>query len=170
MDIALVVAVAENGVIGDRGGMPWRLPSDLKRFKATTMGKPVIMGRKTWETIGKALPGRTNIVVTRKEGYQARGADVVRSLDDAVKLARVRSRCQAGGEEICIIGGGQIYSETMAFADRLYVTHVKARPEGDTIFPAIDPAEWMVVSSEPIEAGERDSAEMQFVVYERRKD
>ncbi|MCB1455229.1 MAG: dihydrofolate reductase [Nitratireductor sp.] len=169
MEIALVVAVAENGVIGADGGLPWRLPSDLKRFKAVTMGKPVIMGRKTWQSIGKPLPGRANIVVTRDGGFQADGADVTTSLDDAITLATVRARCSAGLGEICIIGGGRIYAEAMELADRLHVTHVKAAPEGDTFFPEIDPAEWTAVSSEEIEAGERDSAAMRYVVYERNR-
>lgn len=169
MEIALVVAVGENGVIGADGGLPWRLPSDLKRFKAITMGKPIIMGRKTWQSIGKALPGRANIVVTRDGEFRAEGADVTSSLEDAITLAGVRARCSGGAGEICIIGGGKIYADAMALADRLYVTHVKAAPQGDTFFPAIDPDVWQVVSTEKIEASERDSAQMQFVVYERSR-
>ena len=169
MEIALVVAVGENGVIGADGGLPWRLPSDLKRFKSVTMGKPIIMGRKTWQSIGKALPGRANIVVTRDGEFRAEGADVTSSLEDAITLAGVRARCSGGAGEICIIGGGKIYADAMALADRLYVTHVKAAPQGDTFFPAIDPDVWQVVSTEKIEASERDSAQMQFVVYERSR-
>ncbi|MEZ5792007.1 MAG: dihydrofolate reductase [Nitratireductor sp.] len=169
MEIALVVAVGENGVIGADGGLPWRLPSDLKRFKSVTMGKPIIMGRKTWQSIGKALPGRANIVVTRDGEFRAEGADVTSSLEDAITLAGVRARCSGGAGEICIIGGGRIYADAMALADRLYVTHVKAAPQGDTFFPAIDPDVWQVVSTEKIEASERDSAQMQFVVYERSR-
>ncbi|RWE32124.1 dihydrofolate reductase, partial [Mesorhizobium sp.] len=105
MDIAIYVAIAENGVIGREGGLPWRLSSDLKRFKSDTMGKPIIMGRKTYEGIGRPLPGRLNIVVTRDKTWRAEGIEVAHSLDEAVTLAKVRGRCMAGAEEICVVGG-----------------------------------------------------------------
>ncbi|MFZ1813929.1 MAG: dihydrofolate reductase [Rhizobiaceae bacterium] len=168
MELALVVAMADNGIIGAEGGLPWRLPSDLKRFKATTMGKPIVMGRKTWESIGKPLPGRINIVISRDPDFRAVGADVVRSLDDAITLASVRARCLAGIQEVCVIGGGQIYMEAMPLADRLYVTHVKARPNGDTSFPEIDATQWAPVRREEIERSAKDSADMQFTIYQRR--
>lgn len=163
MKITIYVAMAENNVIGKDGGMPWRLSTDLQRFKASTLGKPIIMGRKTWESFPKRpLPGRRNIVITREQAYQAEGADVVGSLDDALALAR-----SSDGSDICIIGGGQIYAQAMSIADRLDVTHVLARPEGDTTFPGIDPNVWQVVSSTDYPAGEKDSHATRHVVYER---
>ncbi len=110
MDVAVYVAIAENGVIGRDGGLPWRLSTDLKRFKADTMGKPIIMGRKTYEGIGRPLPGRLNIVVTRDKDWRAEGIEVVHSLDDAIQLAKARA---AGADEVCIIGGGQIYAQAL---------------------------------------------------------
>ena len=171
MDVAIYVAIAENGVIGSRGGLPWRLSSDLKRFKAETMGKPIVMGRKTWESFPKRpLPGRLNIVVTRDPSYRAEGAEVVHSFQDALALARTRGRCLPGAtEEICVIGGGDIYAQALPLADRLHVTLVKASVEGDTRFPPIDPAVWEATSSEDIPAGEKDSHATRAVVYERRK-
>ncbi len=164
--IALVVAIAGNGVIGVKGGLPWRLPSDLKRFKAMTMGKPVIMGRKTWESVGRPLPGRLNIVVTSNPDLRLEGARTANSLDRALDIAKAGNP-EAG--EICIIGGGHIYAEALPIADRLHVTHVLADVEGDTYFPAIDPRQWEPVVREEIPRGERDSAPMLFVTYERRR-
>ena len=170
MRITLVVAVAENGVIGRDGGLPWRLSTDMKRFKETTMGKPVVMGRKTWESFPrKPLPGRHNIVVTRDRTYRAEGADVVGSLADAFRLARTRGRCAPGADEICVIGGGEIYTQSMAQADRHDVTHVLTSPDGDTRFPPIDPESWVVVSSTDWPAGEKDSHPTRHVIYERRR-
>jgi dihydrofolate reductase len=169
MDIAIYAAVARNGVIGRDGGLPWRLSSDLRRFKTDTMGKPIIMGRKTWEGLGRALPGRLNIVVTRDRNFAAEGAEVVSSLEDAVTLARARGRCMAGPpDEICVIGGGEIYRLALPIADRLMITHVEAEPEGDTTFPAIDPATWRIARTEAHPAGEKDSHATVFSVYVRR--
>lgn len=169
MLVSIHVAIAENGVIGREGGLPWRLSTDLKRFKADTLGKPVVMGRKTWESFPKRpLPERLNIVVTRDPSYRVEGAEVVASLEDALALARVRGRCMAGADEICVIGGGQIYAQALPLADKLHVTHVLASIDGDTSFPSIDPATWRVVSSEDIPAGEKDSHPTRHVVYERR--
>ncbi|SEB39833.1 dihydrofolate reductase [Nitratireductor aquibiodomus] len=164
MSVELVVAMAQNGVIGRDGDLPWRLSTDLKRFKAITMGKPVIMGRKTWDSIGKPLPGRRNIVVTRQADYTAEGAECVSSLDVALALA-------AGGEagaDVCVIGGGQVYAEAIDKADRLHVTHVDAQIEGDTVFPEIDPEIWEEVSREEVPAGEKDVYATSYVVYQRR--
>lgn len=170
MHIALFAAVADNGVIGRDNGLPWRLSTDMKRFKATTMGKPLVMGRRTWESFPKRpLPGRPNIVVTRDRDFRADGADVVHSLDEALTLARVRARCIAGADEICVIGGGRVYAQAMSVADRLYITHVLASLEGDTHFPPIDPAVWEAVSVEEHPAGEKDSHATRFVVYHRRR-
>jgi dihydrofolate reductase len=160
--IGLVAAVAINGVIGAEGGLPWRLPSDLKRFKAVTMGKPVIMGRKTHQSIGRPLPGRRNIVVTRSQAFAAAGVEVAHSLDEAIAMAG-----NGDAAEVCVIGGGELYRQALPIADRLYITHVMAEPEGDTLFPPIHQEQWLPVSSEVIEAGENDSAQMRFVVYER---
>ncbi len=164
MSVELVVAMAQNGVIGRDGDLPWRLSTDLKRFKAITMGKPVIMGRKTWESIGKPLPGRRNIVVTRQADYTAEGAECVSSLDVALALAAGG----AAGADVCVIGGGQIYAEAIDKADRLHVTHVDARIDGDTVFPEIAPEIWEEVSREEVPAGEKDVYATSYVVYQRR--
>ena len=170
MDVVIHVAIAENGVIGRDGGLPWRLSTDLKRFKAETMGRPIVMGRKTWESFPKRpLPGRLNIVVTRDPAYRAEGAEVVHSLQYALTLARIKGRCMAGIGEICVVGGGEIYAQALPLADRLSVTHVEAAVEGDTRFPAIDPEIWRVVSAENVPAGEKDSHATRHVVYERRQ-
>ena len=170
MDIAIYVAIAENGVIGREGGLPWRLSTDLKRFKADTMGKPIIMGRKTYEGIGRPLPGRLNIVVTRDKAWRAEGIEVAHSLGDAIALAKVRGRCMAGAEEICVVGGGEIYAQALPLADRLHVTHVLASVDGDAHFPPIDPNTWKVISAEDFPAGEKDSHDTRYTVYERRRD
>lgn len=136
MKLAIYVAIAENGVIGREGGLPWRLSTDLKRFKADTMGKPIVVGRKTWESFPRRpLPGRLNIVVTRDKQFRAEGAEVVGSLADAITLATARARCMVGADEICVVGGGEIYREALPMADRLHVTHVLAEIDGDTRFP-----------------------------------
>jgi dihydrofolate reductase len=168
MKLAIYVAIAENGVIGLDNGLPWKLSTDLRRFKATTMGKPIIMGRKTWQSIGRPLPGRLNIVVTRDPQFRAEGAEIVRSLDDGLKLAEVRGRCMASADEVCVVGGGEIYRQALPVADRLYVTHVLASPDGDTRFPPIDPEIWEAVSTEEFPAGDRDTHATRYTVYERR--
>jgi dihydrofolate reductase len=168
MDVVIHAAVALNGVIGRDGGLPWRLSTDLKRFKAATMGKPVIMGRKTFESIGKPLPGRLNIVVTRDRRFRSDGVEVVNSLNDAIALARIRGRCMAGADAICIIGGGEIYRQAIGLADRMHVTEVQARPDGDTLFPAIEGRDWEIVSSEEVGEGEKDSHPTRHIIYRRR--
>ncbi len=165
MRVRVVVAVAENGVIGRDGDMPWRLSTDMKRFKATTMGKPVVMGRKTWVSFPKRpLPGRHNIVITRDPAYAAEGASVAASLEAALALARAE-----GAEEACVIGGGEIYAAALPLADSLDVTHILAEIDGDTYFPAIDPAIWREASSEDFPPGDKDSHATRHVVYERRE-
>jgi dihydrofolate reductase len=164
--IALVAAVARNGVIGRDGEMPWRLSTDLKRFKRLTMGKPVIMGRKTFESIGKPLTGRVNIVVTRSAGFAVDGVKAAPSLDVALRLA-AEEAAGLGATEAVVIGGGEIYAVAIGRADRLYITHVEASPDGDVRFPPIDPMVWRGVSSERIGAGERDSEATTFAVYDR---
>ncbi len=171
MKTTLVLAVADNGVIGRDGGLPWRLSSDMKRFKATTMGRPLIMGRKTWESLPRRpLPGRANIVVSRNPRYVAEGADVVTSLDDALRLAAVRGRCAGTPDEACVIGGAQLFAEAIGNADRLDVTHVLAEVEGDVALPPIDPGIWSVVSAKDIPAGEGDEFPTRHCVYERRQN
>lgn len=165
--IVLVVAVARNGVIGRDGDLPWRLPSDLKRFKQLTLGKPVLMGRKTWDSIGRPLPGRPNIVITRDTAFSAPGAEVVPSLDEGLAAAR-RDAKALGVDEICVIGGGQIYRQVFDRADLLHVTHVEADVDGDTRFPDIDPAVFEIVVEEPIPQGETDSHAMRFVTWRRK--
>jgi dihydrofolate reductase len=163
----IVVAVSRNGIIGSDGGMPWRLSTDLKRFKALTLGKPVIMGRKTFQTIGKPLLGRPNVVITRDKGFSVEGVRTAHSLDEAIEIAATLVDGD-GTPEICIIGGGEIYRQSLEMADRLYVTHVEKEVEGDTSFPAIDPALWEVLSELDIPAGEKDSFPTRFVTYDRR--
>lgn len=164
--IAIIAAVAANGVIGAGGGMPWRLRTDMQRFKRLTMGKPVVMGRKTFDGIGMPLAGRVNIVVSRRAGFAPDGVTVAPSLEAALIAAEEGARASRD-EEIMVIGGGAIYAAAMPLADRLYITHVESAPEGDTRFPAIDPAVWRSTSAERVPAGERDSAATTFVVYER---
>ncbi len=164
--LSLVAAVARNGIIGHEGGMPWHLPTDLKHFKAVTLGKPIVMGRRTFEAIGRALPGRDNIVVTRNSDFEGEGVHVAYSLDEAVSMAEHCAR-HHGVDEICIIGGGQIYEEVMAHAHRLYVTEVDDEPEGDARFPDIDPSIWREIDRVGPVRGEKDSAAVTFVRYER---
>ena len=166
-EIVFVVAVAENGVIGRDNAMPWHLKSDLKRFKAITIGKPIIMGRKTYESIGRPLPGRTNIVVTRDADYRAAGAVVATSFDVARAVA-LGDALRRSAAEIAVIGGAEIYAQWMQCADRLEITEVHARPEGDTCFGVIDPAAWQEVARVRNPAGPAESADFSYVTYRRR--
>lgn len=176
--IALVVAAAQNGTIGRDGAMPWRLSTDLKRFKQITMGCPVIMGRRTFESIGRPLPGRANIVVTRDYDWEADGALRTGSLDAAFDLgtANIESAMRQAEAEnmpepelsICVIGGGQIYEQAMGAADIIHITRVLARIDGDTFFPRIPEADFERVHSEEIPAGERDSYPTRYEIWERR--
>ena len=166
--IAMIAAMGENGVIGAAGEIPWRLPTDFAHFKRTTLGKPLIMGRKTFESIGKPLPGRTNIVVTRQQDYQPDGVVVVDSLAAALEEAQAIAAADGGGE-VMIGGGGEIYREAMPLAERLYVTHVAAAPTGDAYFPAIDPSIWEVESVMELARTERDSSDFTVRIYRRRR-
>ena len=166
--IALVVARAKNGVIGRDGGLPWRLRSDLQRFKSVTFGKPCIMGRKTWESLPlQPLPGRLNLVLTRDGSFEALGAVVVQSLSEALSMAREQA-AEDGVDEICIIGGTALFEATLPKAKRLYLTEVDVEPEGDALFPALDESQWTEVSREAHPAGERDDHPFTFRVLERR--
>jgi dihydrofolate reductase len=145
--ISLIVAASTNNVIGNDGELPWRLSDDLKRFKAVTMGKPIVMGRKTFESIGRPLPGRQNIVISRQDGFAADGCDVVQSIEQAVEVAGVV-------EEIMVIGGSQIYAAFLPLADRIYLTRVHAEVEGDAFFPSIDESKWRDSASRIYEVDE----------------
>jgi dihydrofolate reductase len=164
----MIAAMGENGVIGAAGEIPWRLPTDFAHFKRTTLGKPLIMGRKTFESIGKPLPGRTNIVVTRQQDYQPDGVVVVDSLAAALEEAQAIAAADGAGE-VMIGGGGEIYREAMPLAERLYVTHVAAAPTGDAYFPAIDPSIWEVESVMELARTERDSSDFTVRIYRRRR-
>jgi dihydrofolate reductase len=159
MTISIIAAVAANRVIGKEGDLPWHIPEDLKYFKRITMGKPVIMGRKTWETLDEPLPGRKNVVVTRQGDYQAEGAEVVHNLDDAIQAA-------AGGQEIMILGGSGIYEAALSRADRMYLTHIHKAFGGDTYFPEFNQNNWEVVEQTESET-EDGELTYSFVVYER---
>ncbi len=159
MKLILVAAVAANGVIGADGNMPWRLPEDLRRFKSLTMGHPMVMGRKTFDSIGRALPGRRTVVVTRQPGWAAPGVEVADSVEQALQLAAAGNG--AADEPVMIVGGGEIYRATIGLADRLEITHVETEVAGDTTFPAIEPALWEVT--------DRDQrAGFAFATYRRR--
>ena len=166
MEIVFVVAIAENGVIGAGNGFPWRLKSDMARFKALTIGKPVIMGRKTFETLRRPLPGRTNIVITRDADYRANGAIVTTSAADAGAVA-LGDALRRSVAEIAVIGGAEIYRQWLDRADRLEITEVHARPDGDTHFD-VDTAEWDEVARIRHPAGPDDSADFSYVTYRRR--
>ena len=158
--ITLVVAVAANGVIGDQGRLPWHLPEDLKRFRQLTMGHTIVMGRKTWESIGRLLPGRRTVIVTRQPDYRVEGATVVHCLDDALATAR-------NEEEVFVIGGNEIFAAAFPRADRLQVTEIDADFPGDTTFPDYDRREWREASRESHRTA--DGLAFHFVVYERSR-
>ena len=164
----MIAAVAENGVIGNGQAMPWRIPSDFAFFKRMTLGKPIVMGRKQFETVGKPLPGRTNIVVTRQANYQPEGVEVFGNVEEAHERAVVVAST-GGGEEVMVIGGGDIYAQVIGRADRLYISHVDLSPSGDVYFPPIDPTEWVVVDLPEVEPNTKDDASYRVKVYERRK-
>ena len=165
--IALVVAVAENGVIGRDGRLPWRLSSDLKLFRRLTMGKPIVMGRRTWQSLPKQpLDGRDNIVVTRDESFTAPEAYVATEPMEALALGR-RLAAERGVDEIAVIGGAALYAAVLHDAQRIYWTSVHGCPEGDTMFPDFDLSDWTTVSEEPIERGPNDEFEASLKVLER---
>jgi dihydrofolate reductase len=163
MAITLVVAVARNGIIGKDGGLPWRIPGELARFKALTTGHPVIMGRKTYQSIGKPLPGRTNIVVSRNRALAFDGAEVVTSLDDALALAAFGR----GGDDAMVIGGAEIYALTLPDATRLVLTEVAAEIDGDTYFPDFDRREWRETARESVETDGADVPNYSVVTLQR---
>jgi dihydrofolate reductase len=166
MGLVIVAAVAENGVIGRDGKLPWHLRSDLRHFRAVTLGHPAVMGRKTYDAIGKPLAGRTNIVVTRDPAFAARGVVAAPGLDAALAIAR-GDALRRGTAEIMIIGGADLYRQTIDHAARLEITRVHARPDGDSVFPQIDPARWRETGRCEHPAGRDDDAAFTTLVYER---
>ena len=161
MRISLIVALARNRVIGRDNQLPWRLSADLQHFKGLTMGKPIVMGRKTYESIGRPLPGRTNIVVTRDSSFSAAGCRVVHSIDEALVAA-------GGADEVMIMGGENLYSQLLPRADRLYLTEVQAEVSGDAWFPEFDQTQWQELERESHRADEKNEFDYDFVVLTRR--
>ena len=164
--IVLVAAVARNGAIGVKGGLPWRLPSDLKHLRETTWGRPLVMGRKTFDSIGKPLPGRETIVVTRDQAFARDGVHVARSIEDALALGELRAQAM-GVDEIMVIGGGELYRATLDRADRIVLSEVDLAPEGDAFFPEIDMTRWREVSRKTPPRGEKDEAAFTVRTLER---
>ena len=164
--IVFVVAAGENGVIGRDGGLPWRLPSDLRQFRRLTWAKPVIMGRKTYLSIGKPLDGRDNIVLTRQANFTAPGVHVAATPEAALALAR-RLAGERGVDEVAVIGGAEVYQALLSWADRIYLTRVHAAPEGEATF-AVDPAQWVETARTPMVRTERDEHAADFIVLDRK--
>jgi dihydrofolate reductase len=162
LTISLVVAAAKNNAIGKEGALPWHLPNDMKHFKNVTWAMPVIMGRKTFETLGKPLKGRKNIVITRQKGFKPEGAIVVNNFEDALFVAK-----ETDAKEAMVIGGGEIYKMAFAKAGRIYLTRVDAEPEGDTFFPELDKKAWKLVSQKDNLPDEKNSYAHSFQVWEK---
>ncbi|MCW8195737.1 type 3 dihydrofolate reductase [Proteobacteria bacterium 005FR1] len=166
MRISLIVALTDNRVIGRENKMPWHLPNDLKYFKRMTMGKPVVMGRKTFESIGKPLPGRTNVVITHQSGWRAEGVQVAHNVPEGLELA-TRLSLIDGSEEVMVIGGAQIYREVLPQAHRLYLTQIHTQIDGDAFFPEISEDEWQEVGREDHKADSANPHDHSFVVLDR---
>lgn len=162
MKLSLILAMAENRVIGRGNDLPWHLPADLKRFKALTLDHAIVMGRRTFESIGRPLPRRRSIVISRDPAYAADGVEVAHSLDEALQLA-------AGDDEVFVIGGAAVFAAALPRADRLYLTRVHAEAEGDVTCPPLDDGSWKLLSEERHEADERHAYPFTFQVYERRE-
>jgi len=162
--ISLIVAMDEQGGIGHHGGLPWRLSTDMKRFKAITMGHHLIMGRKTYETIRRPLPGRTMIIITRNKAYHADGCIIAESLDEALRLAE-----ESGEGEVLVIGGGEIYRQALPFVNRIYLTTVHAHVPADVFFPELNLEEWKEIWREEVPAGEKDSYATTFRILKRKQ-
>lgn len=167
-NIVLVAAMAENGVIGRDNKLPWRIRSDLQYFKSITVGRPIVMGRKTYESIGKPLPDRTNIVVTRDRNFSAPGIVVAHDVETALRLAREDAK-KRNADSIAVIGGTEIFKQTLPLADKLALTIVHARPEGDTYWPQIDDKEWKEIERKPQAKGPQDDCDFTFVTYVRQR-
>jgi dihydrofolate reductase len=160
--VSLIVAMSRNGVIGDRGRIPWHLPAELQRFKRVTMGHHLVMGRKTWESIGRLLPGRTSVIVSRNPRYAVPGAIVADSLQAAIAICLY-------DDEVFVIGGAELFREALPIADRLYLTVVDAELPGDTMMPEIDLDEWQVTETDEVAADERNPIAFRFTRYERKR-
>ncbi|MBM37623.1 MAG: hypothetical protein CMO97_00990 [Woeseia sp.] len=158
--ISIIVAASKNNVIGLQGELPWNLSNDLKRFKTLTMGKPIIMGRLTWESIGRPLPGRKNIIISRQENFKAEGGHVVGSHEEAINLTN-------DAKEIMVIGGSQIYNLFLPISDKLYLTRVHAEIKGDTFFPEIKKNQWKLIDSQKHKASDMDQYDYEFISYVR---
>jgi dihydrofolate reductase len=165
--IVLVAAVADNGVIGRDGSLPWWLPGDLKHFKKITMGKPIVMGRRTFDSIGRALPGRSNIVLSANASFRADGVRVAPNLDRALAIADAEAK-RLGVDEIAVIGGRALYDETLPRAARIYLTEVHAKPDGNVHFPSFDRSQWNETKREGPWQREHDAHPYSFVVLDRR--
>ncbi|MBT3305490.1 MAG: dihydrofolate reductase [Alphaproteobacteria bacterium] len=171
MRISLIVAMADNRVIGLDGAMPWHLSEDLKFFKAVTMGHPIIMGRKTYQSIGSALPGRTNIVITRNRDFEAIDAEVVYDLDDALKTGMAREELwgmDGARPEVFVIGGAEIYAQAMERAGRMYITEIHEEPPGDAYFPEFDRADWVETDRQDREPEGDGGPAYGFVILDRK--
>ena len=168
ISVSLIAAVARNNVIGRDGTIPWRIPSDLAFFKRTTLGKPIVMGRKQFQSVGRPLPKRTNIVISRESGFQPDGVIVISSLEAALEHAASIAGTD-GGDEVMVIGGGEIYAQCMPLADRLYISHVDADVEGDVYFPVIDPGVWKPASAIEAQPSPDDQYSYRIEIYWRGK-
>jgi dihydrofolate reductase len=164
MLISMIVCLARNRTIGRDGGMPWRMPSDLKFFRSVTLGKPVVMGRKTFQSIGRALDGRTNYVITRQMDLPLAGCVIAGSLADALAAATA-----TGATEVMILGGGEIFAQALPMADRIYVTELQADIAGDTVFPELDAADWKATARTLLATGPKDDYPAHSIIYERRR-
>ena len=167
MRLAVICAMSRNGVIGRDNGLPWNLPGDLKHFKETTLGCPIIMGRKTWDSIGRPLPGRTNIIVTRRGEVESDGIKIADSLKNALDLAK-SCLTTAGGNEIFVIGGAQIYKEAFPLANRLYLTRVNSFVDGDIYLEGFDEADWIEISNKSFNALSSEGHDYNICVLDRR--
>jgi dihydrofolate reductase len=161
MTVSIIVAMTADRVIGRDNTLPWRLPADLRRFKRLTSGHHLLVGRKTWESIGRPLPGRTMVVITRRRDYRAEGVTIAHSVDEALAVARA-----AGEDEAFVAGGEQVYREALASADRIYLTLVHATVAGDAFFPEHDPSDWVEVGREAREADDRNPHALSFITYD----
>ena len=169
MQLSIIVAVSENRVIGRNNELPWRLSNDLKRFKKITMGHHIIMGRKTYESINRLLPGRTTVIISRQSNYEVPGAIVAGSLQHAIELATQSTHPENETEELFITGGSQIFCEALPLADKIYLTLVHAEIEGDVYFPEFDQRLWQVDSTERFEKDDKNEFDTSFIVYSRKR-
>ena len=160
MKLSVIVAVSSNHVIGYKNQLPWRLPADLKYFKQVTMGHPIVMGRKTYESIGRPLPGRTNIIITRQENYEVQNCIVVHSFEEAMSLCREE-------DEVFIIGGAEIILQSIQLVDKIYLTRISGVFAGDTFFPEIDHTQWSEIQRQDFEPDEKNAWPYSFIIYER---